>query len=91
MRHVLLAFLLFIAPSARAAESYFGIGGGISYAPDLSLDGVDADLDFDIGFRIGTLTYGRVFDNGWSCSRWKDPTGATSSKSSVPDNRPGSS
>ncbi len=58
--------LAVLAPSVLAAESYFGIGVGMSYTADQPLDGVDAELDFDVGFWNGALTYGRWYENGWS-------------------------
>jgi opacity protein-like surface antigen len=61
---VLLAtFLPF--PSSHAAQSYLGLGGGITYAPKTDIPELGALIDYDVGFRVGTVVLGRRFENGW--------------------------
>jgi len=60
-----LACMCLNSPQAAAAETYFGVGGGISYAPNVRLEGSDIEIDYDVGFFTGSLTYGRYLDSGW--------------------------
>ncbi|MCZ6643857.1 MAG: porin family protein, partial [Gammaproteobacteria bacterium] len=53
------------SPVSVAGGGYVGLGTGIVYAPNERFDETPVLLDYDLGFRVGTLTLGYRFDGGW--------------------------
>ncbi|MBH79148.1 MAG: hypothetical protein CMQ49_01395 [Gammaproteobacteria bacterium] len=52
------------APAAMAG-GYLGVGVGITYSANESVDETPVLIDYDLGFRAAQVTAGYAFDNGW--------------------------
>jgi opacity protein-like surface antigen len=62
----LCGMLLVASPLAKGARGYVSLGTGIVYAPNERFEKTPVVLDYDLGFRVATLTAGYAFDRGLS-------------------------